>query len=280
MTLLINDVSFRAGERMLLQNISVVAHRGEIIAIVGPNGAGKSTLLRLAAGLLHPLSGKVTLDGNDVPSLAPDLLAKRRAMLAQDFLLRARFSIRELVQMGALHRTHTRPARSTSATVMQALEQVGLAHLADRDIMSLSGGERQRAHFARVLVQLRAGEGPSGLLLLDEPISAQDLARQKLILGIAREHTRQGEGMCVMVLHDLNWAAAIADRIIVLCDGRVHAEGTPLEILTTDMLRAIFRVETHRVHIHDHSGRPFITPHDVMASSFPIKRENTQCTSP
>ncbi|MBS1101637.1 heme ABC transporter ATP-binding protein [Gluconobacter sp. Dm-62] len=261
MSLQMKDVSYGLGGCVLLNGISFSVNPGEVVTVIGPNGAGKSTLLRLAAGLLAPSAGQITLDDRDLSTFSGADLAKRRAMLAQDSQLRARFSVRELAVLGRLGCSVTRLSEDR---VTRALEDVGLAHLAERDILSLSGGERQRAHFARVLVQLRSTHERSRLLLLDEPISAQDPARQKLILTLARAHAHERGGSCLMVLHDLNWAAAVSDRIIVLHEGRIHAEGSPAEILTTDILTTTFRIAGQPVHVHEGSGRPFIIPHDMI----------------
>ncbi|GEK99247.1 heme ABC transporter ATP-binding protein [Acidomonas methanolica] len=264
MTLRFDHVSCHVGSRPLLDDISFEIAPGEAAAIIGPNGAGKSTLLRVASGLLAPGAGSVTLDGAPLRAMTPERLAARRAMLAQDCPLRARFTVAELAGMGV--RGLPSPARDR--LVAAQLRRVGLSAFARRDIMSLSGGERQRAHFARVLAQLDAGaqEGRPGLLLLDEPISAQDLAHQGRSLDLAREHVRRG-GACLMVLHDLNWAASRADRIIVLKQGRIFAQGPPEAVLTPETLGAAFGVAAPHVRIHAETGRPFVIPHDLARSN-------------
>lgn len=278
MTLRLDTVSLHSRERPLLDAVSLTLHPGEIVAVIGPNGAGKSTLLRLASGLVAPTSGTVSLDGTPIGDLPPERLAARRAMLGQDSVLRARFSVAELVRLGIRPPC---PSARREAIASEALRRVGLEAFAGRDVMSLSGGERQRAHLARVLAQLAPSmhAGRPGFLLLDEPISAQDLARQRLVMDIARDHARQGGG-CLMVLHDLNWAASRADRILVLHHGRTCAEGAPAEVLTPDMLETAFDIAALRLRIHVETGRPFVIPHDFARFRATTERKRTSCTSP
>ncbi len=235
----LDHVSLRRNSRLLIDRLSLAFMPGRITAIVGPNGAGKSTLVNLASGELTLSAGTVTLDGQPLGRLGPQELALRRAVLPQACESVPGLTARELSTLGASRLGADEPR----ALVDRALERVGLAHCTDRITERLSGGGRQRAHLARVLVQLWAGarrHGP-GMLLLDEPIAAQDLAHQLRVLDIAGEHARSG-GAVGIVLHDLNWAAHIADRLVVLQHGRIHAEGAPEAVLTRGMLAAVYGV--------------------------------------
>lgn len=267
MSLALQDVRWRAGQKTVLHGASLRFEAGRVTAIVGPNGAGKSTLLRLSSGLLPPSSGLVTLQGMKLEDLAPDRLAAMRAMLTQDTVLQARFTLRDLVVMGSRVSAHWLTARERLALAEDLLGRVGLDDFVERDVMELSGGERQRAHLARVLMQLEAavsgnGDRP-GFLLLDEPISAQDPACQHLVLDLARAHARRGGGV-VLVLHDLNWAAACADRIVVMHQGAIHAQGPPQDVLTDSLARTVFGLEEGRVRTHARTGKPYILPHDII----------------
>lgn len=270
MSLVLQDASWRVGRKTILHGCSLRFELGEVTAIVGPNGAGKSTLLRIASGLLLPSSGSVLLRNSKLESFAPDRLAAMRAMLTQDTILRARFTLRDLVVMGSRVSAPLLSGRARVRLAENLLGRVGLEHFADRDVMDLSGGERQRAHLARVLMQLEAtvsdeGRTP-GFLLLDEPISAQDPARQHLVLDLARAHARKGGGV-VLVLHDLNWAVACADRIVVVNEGTIHAQGPPQDVLTDTLARTVFGLEEGRVRIHERTGKPYILPHDIISGS-------------
>nr|WP_294915605.1 heme ABC transporter ATP-binding protein [uncultured Neokomagataea sp.] len=258
-----DHVSCRVAERYLLQDISLMVRPGEVVAIIGKNGAGKSTLLQVASGLRRPDQGRVSLDGELLHHICPKRLSMRRAMLTQETPMQARFTVEDVVAMGV----QAYPLARRQKLVAMQLERVALSALAQRDITSLSGGERQRAHFARVLAQLDAGaEGSTpGLLLLDEPISAQDLARQGVVLDVAREHAQRG-GSCLMVLHDLNWSAARSDRIVMLLDGGIYTQGAPEDVLTPQALKDVFGVTVPSVFTHCGTRKPFIIPHDFNNS--------------
>ncbi|WP_212375859.1 ATP-binding cassette domain-containing protein [Acetobacter persici] len=270
MTLSLRNVGWGIRGNAIVHDASLDFEGGQLTALIGPNGAGKSTLLRLASGLLPATSGTVSLGGAPVATLSAPGLAASRAMLMQDSPLRAQFTLRELVAMGS-HISAPSLSHATRMALAEALlERVGLAAFAGRDVMGLSGGERQRVHLARVLMQLEAavhdtGKAP-GFLLLDEPISAQDLSRQHLVLNLARAHAQKGGGV-VLVLHDLNWAAACADRIVVVHEGTIHAQGPPEQVLTNKLACHVFGLEEGRVRQHAVSGKPYILPHDMMCGS-------------
>lgn len=254
----LDNVGIQRAGRILLDRVNLAFEPGQVTVIVGPNGAGKSTIVKLASGELAPSSGSVTLGGQPLRRSSPRELALRRAVLPQSTDARSGLTVRELATLGiSLLGTGLSPA-GCAPLVEQALDRVGLAGCADRAVERLSGGERQRAHLARVLVQLWAAarhHGP-GTLLLDEPIAAQDLAHQLRVLEIAREHADDG-GAVGIVLHDLNWAAHVADRLVVLHEGRVHAVGAPATVLTREMLAAVYGVALQPGAVTD---RPFLLP--------------------
>jgi iron complex transport system ATP-binding protein len=214
-------------------------------------------------GYMRQLSpeGTVRLKGRDLCAYRPHGLAQHRAVLSQSITVGFPFTVAEIVRMGA---GATR-SRSTQAFVESALAEVGLATLRDRIITTLSGGEQHRAHLARVLVQLSCGErehGP-GLLLLDEPTANLDLRHQVDFIGLTRLRARCGTAV-VAVLHDLNLAAAFADRIIVLHGGAVVADGPARAAITTDMLGRVFDVCAAPGEAPA-DGMPFVLPQMMTA---------------
>ncbi|MCG0995064.1 heme ABC transporter ATP-binding protein [Acetobacter indonesiensis] len=254
--------------KILLSSLYLSIKPGEVMAIVGPNGAGKSTLLKLIGGSMMPTTGTVWLGDRNMADFSAMELAQHRAVLAQDCVTTARFPVQDMVAMGLTYTGKHLKRPKQNKLIENVLAQVGLAEFAQRDVTTLSGGERQRAHLARVLAQLQGSEahyGP-GLLLLDEPLAAQDLAHQKLIMDSALRHAAKG-GSVVVVLHDLNWAAACADMVVVLSKGRLHAQGSPVEILNTRLLADVFGVQSRHYVMHEETGRPFIIPHDLMEQS-------------
>ena len=277
MTLEIQNVSTSVNGRSLVRNLDLSLAAGEIVAVIGPNGAGKSTLLKLACGLMPLQRGSVSFGGKNINLLSNGELAKRRALLPQDCPMRARFTALELVLMGTAISGQSRQASERGAAALAALEHVGLSAFTARDVMTLSGGERQRVHLARVLAQLEiaAQDNVPGFLLLDEPLSAQDMARQRLVLQIAGTHARRGGGV-LLVLHDLNWAAACADRVVVMHQGEIQAQGTPQEVMTPQLLNDVFGIPDGCIHHHDSSGRPYVVPHDLVMSGRASNKE-TSC---
>ena len=250
-----SGLSVTIRDATLLDNLDLTIRGGEMVAIVGPNGAGKSTLLRLLSADLRPTHGVVRLQGQDIHTYAPTALALRRAMLSQHVSVSFPFTVEEIVRMGRGNRA----TAAAQALVDAAIDEVGLMDFRHRELPTLSGGEQQRAHFARVLVQLACGEamhGP-GVLLLDEPTSSLDLRHQIALVDIARR--RAGKGTAVVaVLHDLNLAVRFADRIIVLQNGRIAADGAPGAILSSELVRRVFEIDVAVERLND--GRPYVLP--------------------
>jgi iron complex transport system ATP-binding protein len=258
-----NAVTVKAGAVTLLDRVDFCVGRGERVAIVGPNGAGKSTLLRALSGEITPHGGFVSLKGANIGAYGPRALALHRAVLSQSVTVAFPFTVDEIVRMGA------EGGRGTDAMVEAALMEVDLLHASSRVITTMSGGEQHRAHIARVLVQLARGEaehGP-GLLLLDEPTASLDLRHQ--IDFIALTARRAGRGTAIVaVMHDLNLAAAFADRIVVVDRGRIAADGSVAAVFTPDMLSRVFdvRMSTDTAP----SALPAVLPQAMMARRAPV----------
>jgi iron complex transport system ATP-binding protein len=237
--LAVRDLSAVLGGRTVLRGIDLVLPPGQLTALIGPNGAGKSTLLGALAGDLPPASGQVTLGGRSLARWAARDLAQVRAVLPQRPGVCFSFTVRQVVELGRHpHRRswragRTGPAGNDEALVDAALAEVGLGGFAERPIDTLSGGEAARVHLARVLAQQAA------ILLLDEPTATLDLHHQHLVLGIARRHASAG-GTAVVVLHDLNLAAAYADRIVLLAGGCILADGPSAAVLTPKLIAAAY----------------------------------------
>ena len=242
------EVSYTAGGVTILQPTSVEFVPGRLTAVVGPNGAGKTTLIRLLAGDLAPATGAVTIDGTPLRDHGDLELARLRALLAQGGPTDIPFTAATVVALGRTphRRTEGNSADHDSAVVRRTMDHVGIAHLAARLFPTLSGGERSLVSLARVLAQ----ETP--ILLLDEPTGALDLAVEERTMAGIRERWRDGR-IVVVVLHDLNVAARYADRIVVISQGRVVADGAPGEVLTSKMLTEVYR---HPMRVVAHPLRP------------------------
>ena len=223
------------GARHVLRGVDLTLEPGGLIALVGPNGAGKSTLLRALAGLIRPTSGSVSLDGADVLGMSRAALASRIAVVPQSFDTLFPFTVREIVGLGRSARLglFARPTVADREAVERAIRDQELTGLADRRVDALSGGERQRVVLAMALAQ------EASVLLLDEPTAHLDPSHQRGVLLRVGELARTRHVVTFAVLHDLN-LAALADRVVVLDDGSVVADGPPAMALAGDVVRRVF----------------------------------------
>ncbi|MFC0110793.1 heme ABC transporter ATP-binding protein [Kibdelosporangium aridum] len=244
-----DGVSVRLGGQPVLRDVSLRLHAGEVLALVGPNGSGKSTLLSVLAGDLTPESGEVQLGERSLAKWSTKELARRRAVLPQRITLSFPFTVDEVVRMGRA----PWDSGDDDEVVAEVMALTDTTAFAGRNFNSLSGGEQARAALARVLAQ------QTGILLLDEPTAALDLKHAESVLEIAGKRASAGDAVLV-VLHDLGFAAAHADRIVVLSTGRVVADGPPAEVLTEALLSEVYQ---HRVEVfaHPRTGRPVVMPY-------------------
>lgn len=272
--LVADRISLQIGAKVLLDEVSLALHPGEVLAVLGPNGAGKSSLLRSLSGELSPQSGTLSLNGRPLPAWNPGQVARMRGVLPQSSALTFRFSVREVVLMGRSPHRKTHGHAQNLAITAQALALTDTAHVAERIYTTLSGGERQRVQLARVLAQIWEPCGEwHRYLLLDEPTSALDLAHQHAVLAIARRFAYTENTGVLAILHDLNLAALYADRIAVLQHGRLAAVGTPGQVLTGELVRRIF---AYPVGVGSHPlypERPLLIPH-MLWSADTAGREN------
>jgi iron complex transport system ATP-binding protein len=242
-------VSVRIGGAVLLDEVSVEVRPGEVVALAGPNGAGKSTLIGVLAGDRRPSAGVVTLEDRQLRAWPRPELAQRRAVMGSGGGVAFDFTAEEVVLLGRLP-IHGGVAGASDREIARwLLDAVDSAGLASRPFATLSSGERQRVQLARALAQVVDGpsEGGAGTdkrpryLLLDEPTSSLDPAHQHLAMGLLRAQGRSGHGVLV-ALHDLDLAAAYADRMVLLAAGRVAAEGTVRDVLRVEVLEPVFGV--------------------------------------
>lgn len=249
------DVHFSYNGLPVLRGLSLSVGPGELVGVVGPNGAGKTTLLRLIAGVLAPSSGHVLVSGLDLRSVRPAERARMVAAVPQSAQVPKGFSVLDVVLMG--RNPHLGLLQWEGKRDLQiaasAMEQTGIAGLAERQATELSGGEQQRVVVAMALAQ----EAP--VLLLDEPTSNLDLAHQQRVMELVRGICRERDGAVMVSMHDLTLAAQSCDRLVMLAEGRVSAEGTPAEVLTAENIRKAYGADVV-VTQHPQSGDPVVLP--------------------
>ena len=211
-------------------------NEGELVGIVGPNGSGKTTILQIISGVLKPAHGRVVISDSDVAHLSTKEKAKLVSVVPQSPTLPPTFTVRELVLMG--RNPHLRLLEWEGQTDLKIakywMELTGTKHLADRSIYTLSGGERQRAILAMALTQ----ETP--ILLMDEPTSNLDLVHQTSVMDLIQDIQRVRRGTVLIAMHDLTLASQYCNRLIMLANGKVFAEGEPTDVLTKENICAVY----------------------------------------
>jgi iron complex transport system ATP-binding protein len=248
----VDALDVQLGGRLVLREISTRLDAGMLIGVIGPNGAGKSTLARAMIGLVAPAGGRVMIDGAPLVSLGRAELARRIAYLPQGQQLGWPLSVARLVALGRL--PHLAPFSRLSgedrAAIDRAMARADVATLAGRTATELSGGERARALLARAL----AVEAPA--LIADEPLAALDPAHQLDVMALLAEESRQGR-LVVAVLHDLTMAARFCQRLLLLSQGHLVADGTPAAVLTSALLAEAYGV---RAWMGEAEGHRLVVP--------------------
>jgi iron complex transport system ATP-binding protein len=243
------------GERTILDDVSLNVPAGRTTAIVGANACGKSTLLRVLSRLLTPTQGSVLLEGNAIHQLPTRRLAQQLGFLPQSPIAPEGISVLELVSRG--RHPHQglfkRWSAADEAAVADALAATHMSELAERHVDELSGGQRQRVWIAMALAQ------QTRVLLLDEPTTFLDINHQVDVLDLLTDLNQQRGTTIVMVLHELNLAARYADQLVAMANGQVYAVGPPEKILTEQMVREVFGLES-RVIEDPVTGKPMMIP--------------------
>ena len=248
----IEGVSHDIGGQAILSDVTLSLSKGGVTALIGPNGAGKSTLLGLMARLQPLQMGCIRFDDLDVTRTPTAQLALKLAILRQEMALGTRLTLRDLVAFGRFPHHRGRPGLQDRARVEDALALFDLQDLAHRYTDEVSGGQRQRALVAMTFAQ------ETDYLLLDEPLNNLDMAHARHLMRTLREVADRHGRTVVVVLHEVNYAAAHADRIVALKDGRLAFEGPPGEVLTAERLSSLYGTS---VAVRDVEGRPVAFHH-------------------
>jgi iron complex transport system ATP-binding protein len=235
----IRNLNVSYGRKPVLRDVGISFASGRVTVLAGPNGCGKSTLLKAVMGLL-PFNGEICIDGELASSIDRRAFARRVAYLPQECHCPDHMTLGELVELGGYARYSLLrgPTERDRSLFRRALETVGLADKAADYVNTLSGGQRQRAWIAMVLAQ------DPDTILLDEPVNHLDMKYQYSVLGLIRSMSEEFGKTVIVVLHDLNLAAAFADDVVMMKDGRIVASGPSAQTISTDTVAQVFDLET------------------------------------
>lgn len=245
----VQGLSYQIAGQDILSDVSVEIPKGGVTALIGPNGAGKSTLLSLIARLMPLQTGTVCVDGMALGTTLSDTLARTLAILPQASEIAPRLTVAQLVRFGRYPHSKGRPTEACLQKVDEAIARFDLGPLRDRMLDTLSGGQCQRALIAMSYAQ------DTNYLLLDEPLNNLDITASRHLMRLLRQMAEAEGKTILIVLHDINYASAYADRIVAMRDGQIMAEGHPAEVVTEPMLDRIFGTDAQVV---TDQGRPYV----------------------
>ena len=246
------QLSYRVGDRLILENVSLDIKAGDNIALLGANGAGKSTLMRLLLGLLTPHAGEVLIAGQPMRSMKRRAVARQIAYVPQNHVPSFPFSVTHIVGQGRLPTVGLGhgPSRDDNTSAEQALTDLGILHLSERPYTELSGGERQLALIARAIVQR------ANIIILDEPVTGLDYGHQLRLLALLKRLAAQGISI-LSSTHRPEHALASANRVLVLHDGRLIADGAPHDVIDSALMARLYQVAVEQI---DTGGHRFFIP--------------------
>jgi cobalamin transport system ATP-binding protein len=249
----IQSLTASYGIKIVLNQISLEVHPGEVVGLIGPNGAGKTTVMRAISGVLPIRSGQITVFGEDIAKFSASQRARYLAVVPQARRLPPDYTIWQTVLMGRTPYLGWlgKPSSVDRDQVSWALDRTGLKDLADRRADELSGGEQQLVLIARALAQ------NTPILLLDEPTAHLDLQHQSTILTLINELAHENQLAVLMSLHDLNLVSLFANRVALLSNGSIRAVGDPQHVFTYENLSAVYRVPV-TILTHPNYGTPLI----------------------
>lgn len=247
----IDHLTIHRGQLCVADNISLELHHGKTYAILGPNGAGKSSLIKTLFAEL-PYSGQIRYRDKTLSHSHHMAWRKPIGYMPQDTVVDASLTALEVVLLGRMDALHMHVGDELLHEAAGIMAELGIGHLAHRDVMRLSGGQRQLVMFAQVM--LRRPE----ILMLDEPVSALDMHHQLNLLERVAAYTREHNLVTLMVLHDLSLAAQFCDSVILLGGGKVQAEGRPQEVLNAELIGNLYKVDIEL--LYDSHGLPVIRP--------------------
>ena len=244
MSLILKNISYKAGDVNILNDVSLSVEKGEIVSLVGPNGAGKSTLLNILTGDINPDSGEVFYENFNLNELNILDRSFYRSVMSQSQQIVFDFSVKEIIEMGWLDKGNAQFSEHFDQAVLDISSVCQLENLLERKFNRLSGGEQRRVHFARTLLQLwRPSDSMDpAYMLLDEPTANLDLYFEIKLMEIIKKKAVDNIGV-FLILHDLNLAAKFSDKIALINKGKIVSYGTPREVLEPNILEEIYNLK-------------------------------------
>ncbi|MCM3787314.1 ABC transporter ATP-binding protein [Domibacillus indicus] len=233
----VQSISKSYGLKAVVDDVSVNIQKGKITSFIGPNGAGKSTLLSIISRLMSADTGEVLIDGQKVNETKSRDLAKKMAILKQSNHLNLRLSVRDLVAFGRFPYSQGKLTKEDHVHIDEALRYMELEELQDRYLDQLSGGQKQRAFIAMTIAQ------DTEYILLDEPLNNLDMKHSVQIMKVLRRLADELGKTVLIVIHDINFASVYSDYIVALKDGKIEAQGTVNEIITTLTLKQVYGMD-------------------------------------
>ena len=262
MSITLKDVNIKRQDKSILKNIDLSLLEGKITTIIGPNGCGKSTLLKTIARIYQPDEGEIYVNDIAMKKLKSKEIAKKIGILSQKNRLNYDIKVHDLVSLSRYPHLNTfqRMSQKDYDIVDWALNETNALEFKGRYMSELSGGQAQRVWISLLLAQ------QSDIMLLDEPTTYLDIHHQLETLNIVKDLNSRNNKMIVMVLHDINHAIKYSDHIIVMKEGRILTTGSPIEVLTNELLNEVFNIDGQIV-VDPMTQKPLLTDYDLFCHS-------------
>lgn len=250
MKLEVEDIKYSIDQKLIVKGVSLGIEEGDFVGLIGPNGCGKSTLLKNIYRVYKPDSGKVYIDGRETTKMLSREIAKEMSVMQQENNVEFDMTVYDMVMLGRFaHQNLWNNDKIREREIVEnAIKEVGMEGYEDRSFLSLSGGEKQRTLVARALVQ------QANLIILDEPTNHLDIGYQYQIMNILKS---QKDLTVFSSIHDMNIAACYCDKIVMMKSGHIVKVGTPEEVMTPEMIKGLFGVDTE-ISVNPTTGKPNI----------------------
>lgn len=253
--ILIDKIKVGYDEKIIINNLSLNIEKNEIVSILGPNGSGKSTLLKSLSRIIKIKEGDIYLSGSNIKKLKDKEISRKISLLSQHNSSPRDLKVKELVYYGRIpHKKFMENRNKEDEEIVEwAIKNTGLEKFKDRYVANLSGGERQRVWLAMSLAQ------KPDILLLDEPTTYLDISHQLELMELVKDINKKFDMTVVMVLHDINQASKYSDRLIVMKEGDIVADGSPKEVINEEILKEVYNIKCD-IDMDPISGKPRIHP--------------------